>query len=133
MVLYFAVKKKITTSSFFVFRPQEHCKKYYRALETFIPWLSQAENKLDSLKPDTYKRTDVEKQLRELSLFRNDVWKHSGEFENLRALGETFLTACDVDKELVKQELAAVKARWDKLNNGTTMNYCLTNLDSLEL
>lgn len=95
----------------------EHCRKYYKALETFIPWLSQAENKLDSLRPDTFKRTDVERQLRELSLFRNDVWKHSGEFENLKTLGETFLAACDVDKELVKQELAAVKTRWDKLNN----------------
>lgn len=80
--------------------------------------MSQAENKLDLLKPDTYKRKDVEKQLRELSLFRNDVWKHSGEFENLRTLGETFVAACDVDKELVKQELAAMKSRWDKLNNG---------------
>lgn len=60
----------------------------------------------------------MERQLRELSLFRNDVWKHSGEFENLKVLGETFLAACDVDKELVKQELAAVKTRWDKLNNG---------------
>lgn len=46
------------------------------------------------------------------------MWKKSGEFENLRTLGETFLSACDVDKEIVKQELAAVKARWDKLNNG---------------
>ncbi|XP_054274796.1 dystonin isoform X14 [Macrosteles quadrilineatus] len=95
----------------------EHCRKYYRALEAFIPWLSQAENKVDSLRPDSFKRRDVEKQLRELSAFRNDVWKKSGEFENLRTLGETFLSACDVDKEIVKQELAAVKARWDKLNN----------------
>ncbi|XP_072153557.1 microtubule-actin cross-linking factor 1 isoform X35 [Bemisia tabaci] len=95
----------------------EHCKKYYRALESFIPWLSQAENKLDALRPDSFKRRDVERQLRELATFRNDVWKHSGEFENLRTLGETFLAACDVDKELVKQELAAVKTRWDKLNN----------------
>lgn len=73
---------------------------------------------MDSLRPDSFKRRDVEKQLRELSAFRNDVWKKSGEFENLRTLGETFLSACDVDKEIVKQELAAVKARWDKLNNG---------------
>ncbi|XP_046680779.1 dystonin isoform X33 [Homalodisca vitripennis] len=95
----------------------EHCRKYYRALEAFIPWLAQAENRVDSLRPDSFKRRDVEKQLRELSAFRNEVWKKSGEFENLRTLGEAFLGACDVDKEIVKQELAAVKARWDKLNN----------------
>uniref|UniRef100_A0A8D8X998 Dystonin n=1 Tax=Cacopsylla melanoneura TaxID=428564 RepID=A0A8D8X998_9HEMI len=95
----------------------EHCKKYYRALETFLPWLTQAENKMDQLRPESFKRRDIERQLRELSAFRNDVWKHSGEYENLKHLGETFLLSCDVDKEIVKQELADVKTRWDKLNN----------------
>lgn len=76
---------------------------------------------MDTLRPDTFKRKDVEKQLRELSSFRNDVWKHSGEFENMRTLGESFLSACDVDKDIVKQEVAAVKARWDKLNNGNKL------------
>lgn len=87
-------------------------------METFLPWLSQAENKMEQLRPESFKRRDIERQLRELSAFRNDVWKHSGEYENLKHLGETFLLACDVDKEIVKQELSDVKARWDKLNNG---------------
>jgi hypothetical protein len=52
---------------------QEHCRKYYKALETWIPWLSQAENKLDSLRPDSFSRRDVEKHLRDLSNFRNEV------------------------------------------------------------
>lgn len=112
---------------------QEHCRKYYRALEAFIPWLAQAENKVDALRPDSFKRKDVEKQLRELSAFRNEVWKKSGEFENLRSLGEAFLSACDVDKEIVKQELAAVKARWEKLNNGQSSNSSLLYLYTLLL
>lgn len=33
-------------------------------------------------------------------------------------LGDTFVAACDIDKEVVKSELAIVKQRWDKLNNG---------------
>jgi hypothetical protein len=33
-------------------------------------------------------------------------------------LGETFVAACDIDKEVVKGELTVVKQRWDKLNNG---------------
>ena len=33
-------------------------------------------------------------------------------------LGDTFVAACDIDKEVVKSELAVVKQRWDKLNNG---------------
>lgn len=33
-------------------------------------------------------------------------------------LGDTFVAACDIDKEVVKSELAIVKQRWDRLNNG---------------
>ncbi|XP_025411352.1 dystonin isoform X7 [Sipha flava] len=95
----------------------EHCRKYYRAQESFMPWLTQAENKLELIRPNSFSKKDVDKQLRELSAFRNEVWKHSGEFENVKTLGETFLSSCDVDKELVKQELSTIKTRWDKLNN----------------
>ncbi|XP_050437249.1 dystonin isoform X15 [Adelges cooleyi] len=98
----------------------EHCRKYYRALEAFTPWLTQAENKLEQIKPSNFNKRDVDKQLRELSAFRNEVWKHSGEYENVKTLGETFLASCDVDKELVKQELSAIKNRWDRLNNELT-------------
>ncbi|XP_011865299.1 PREDICTED: dystonin isoform X20 [Vollenhovia emeryi] len=95
----------------------EHCKKYYKAQDVFLPWLRQAEDKLDSLIPTSFRRKDIEKQLKELSSFRNEVWKHSGEFENNKMLGETFVGACDIDKQNVKNELSAMKTRWDKLNN----------------
>ncbi|XP_076672194.1 dystonin-like protein short stop isoform X34 [Andrena cerasifolii] len=105
----------------------EHCKKYYKAQDTFLPWLRQAEDRLECLKPASFKRKDIEKQLKELSSFRNEVWKHSGEFENNKTLGETFLGACDIDKQNVKNELGAMKTRWDKLNNDL-----LTRTQSLE-
>lgn len=95
----------------------EHSRKYYKAQESFLPWLRQAEDKLDSLKPASYKRKHMEKQLKELQNFRSDVWKHSGEYENNRMLGDTFLSSCDIDKEVVKGELSHMKQRWDKLNN----------------
>ncbi|CAB0015054.1 unnamed protein product [Nesidiocoris tenuis] len=95
----------------------EHCRKYYKALESFVPWLSQAENRLDALRPDSFARRDLDKHLQELAAFRNDLWKKSGEFEHLRSLGETFVASCDIDKDIVVQELSAAKARWDKLNN----------------
>lgn len=84
-----------------------------------MPWLSQAENHLESLAPASFKRKDIEKQLKDLSAFRNEVWKRSGEYENNRTLGDTFVAACDIDKEVVKGELALMKQRWDRLNNGT--------------
>lgn len=96
---------------------KEHCRKYYRALESFLPWLRQAEDKLDTLRPSSFQRKLIEKQLKELQAFRNEVWKKSGEYENTRSLGDTFLSACDIDKEVVKNELNDLKERWDKLNN----------------
>ncbi|CAH1991991.1 unnamed protein product [Acanthoscelides obtectus] len=96
---------------------KEHCKKYYKALETFLPWLRQAEDKLETLQPSSFQRKHIEKQLKELQNFRNEVWKKSGDFENTRSLGETFLSACDIDKDEVKGELSDLKERWDKLNN----------------
>ncbi|XP_044737986.1 dystonin isoform X15 [Chrysoperla carnea] len=95
----------------------EHCRKYYKAQETFLPWLRQAEDKLDSLRPSSFKRKHMEQRLRELQQFRNDVWKKSGEYENNKMLGDTFLSACDIDKDIVKNELTNLKQRWDKLNN----------------
>ena len=41
-------------------------------------------------------------------------------------LGDTFVAACDIDKEVVKSELAVVKQRWDKLNNGEHYSLCGT-------
>ncbi|XP_024083973.1 microtubule-actin cross-linking factor 1 isoform X6 [Cimex lectularius] len=95
----------------------EHCRKYYKSLEAFVPWLSQAESRLESLRPDSFSRRDLDKHLRDLATFRNDVWKKSGEFEHLRSLGDTFVSSCDIDKDIVLQEVAAAKSRWDKLNN----------------
>lgn len=95
----------------------EHCRKYYKALEAFLPWLRQAEDKLDTLKPSSFKRKLMDKQLKELQAFRNEVWKKSGEYENSRSLGDTFVSACDIDKDVVKTELSNLKNRWDRLNN----------------
>ena len=107
----------------------EHCKKYYKSHTTFLPWLRQAEDKLDSLKPASFKRKDIENQLKELSFFRNEVWKKSGEFENNITLGETFVSACDIDKDVVKNELSVMKTRWDKLNNGKFYKERVFNFD----
>lgn len=96
---------------------KEHCRKYYRTLESFLPWLRQAEDKLDSLRPSSFQRKHIEKQLKELQVFRNEVWKKSGEYENTKVLGDTFLSACDIDKDIVKNEITNLKERWEKLNN----------------
>ena len=57
------------------FFKQEHCRKYTKAQESFVPWLSDAEDRLNKLPPVVFTKKDVEKQLRELQQIRNDVWK----------------------------------------------------------
>lgn len=42
----------------------------------------------------------------------------SGEYENNKTLGETFISACDVDQDVVRSQLDSMKERWDRLNNG---------------
>ncbi|XP_045455993.1 microtubule-actin cross-linking factor 1 [Melitaea cinxia] len=95
----------------------EHCRKYGKAQESFLPWLSDVEDRLAKLPPLAFTKKDVEKQLRELQQIRNDVWKRSGEYENNKTLGETFISACDVDQEIVRKQLDTMKERWDSLNN----------------
>ncbi|XP_064074950.1 dystonin isoform X25 [Vanessa tameamea] len=95
----------------------EHCRKYNKAQESFLPWLSDTEDRLAKLPPLAFTKKDVEKQLRELQQIRNDVWKRSGEYENNKTLGETFISACDVDQETVRKQLDIMKERWDRINN----------------
>ncbi|XP_053618605.1 dystonin isoform X43 [Plodia interpunctella] len=95
----------------------EHCRKYSKAQESFVPWLGEAEERLAKLPPTAFNKKDVEKRLRELQHIRNDIWKRSGEYENNKTLGETFISACDVDQEIVRKQLDSMKERWDRLNN----------------
>uniref|UniRef100_W4VR42 Putative short stop n=1 Tax=Corethrella appendiculata TaxID=1370023 RepID=W4VR42_9DIPT len=95
----------------------EHCKKHGAAAESFLSWLRSAEDKLASLKPGVLKKTQLDQQLKELQTFRSDVWKRSGEYESTRGLGESFIAACDIDKDPIKAELNDMKERWEKLNN----------------
>lgn len=95
----------------------EHCKKYDRTREPFLTWLSGAEQKFEKFRLTSYKKPDIDKLLKEVNAFKNDMWRHSGEYESIRGLGETFVGACDKDKEGVKHELQEMKERWEALNN----------------
>ncbi|XP_034137712.1 dystonin isoform X31 [Drosophila guanche] len=95
----------------------EHCKKYSQTSETFLAWLRTAEDKLSDLTPGVLSKAKLETRLRDLQTFRSEVWKHSGEFENTKGLGDTFLSSCDIDKEPIKAELQDIRDRWERLNN----------------
>ncbi|GBP94692.1 Microtubule-actin cross-linking factor 1 [Eumeta japonica] len=95
----------------------EHCKKYEITSEALLAWLRTAEDKLSEMNPGVLSKAKLDARLRDLQTFRSEVWKHSGEFENTKGLGETFLSSCDVDKEPIKAELQNIRERWERLNN----------------
>lgn len=79
------------------------------------------------------KKSQIEQQLKDLQAFRSEVWKHSGEYDNAKGLGDTFLASCDIDKDPVKAELQDMKERWEKLNNdllqrAQTLDQCARRL-----
>ncbi|XP_070505713.1 microtubule-actin cross-linking factor 1 isoform X14 [Chironomus tepperi] len=95
----------------------EHCKKYHTSSDAFMSWLRNAEEKLSNLRPGVLKRQQIEQQLKDLQTFRSEVWKKSGDYESTKTSGETFLNACDIDKDPIKAQLGDMKDRWEKLNN----------------
>jgi dystonin len=78
--------------------------------------LGQAEQKLETLQPSVLHKKQLDKLVRELQLFRTDVMQHSSEYESNKLLGETFINACDIDKEGIKNELANMKQRLSSPN-----------------
>jgi len=94
----------------------EHCKKFTGSFDKFVPWLDKAEAVLARMAPISFVKAELQKQEKELQSFRNDVNRHSSEYEGTNSSGITFIDACDVDKEIVKEDLAELKNRWDQLN-----------------
>lgn len=110
------VKKEAVERHTRLHSADELCKKYDRSGNNFLKWLSGAEDKLEKIQLTVLKKNDVEKLMKELQNFKNDVWRHTGDYESTRGNGETFLGACDVDKDGVKDELQNMKERWEALN-----------------
>ena len=57
--------------------------------------------------PISFVKAELQKQEKELQAFRNDVNRHNSEFDSTSFSGNTFVDACDVDKDDVKEDLAA--------------------------
>jgi chromosome segregation ATPase len=96
----------------------DHCKRFVTGQSFFLPWLTQAEEKLLSLGAISFRKHDVERQLKEVQSFKNDLSRHAQEYENNKANAEALLAACDKDKDGVKEDVKSMRNRWDRLNNG---------------
>ena len=94
----------------------EHCKKFYGNQDKFLPWLEKAENQVARMEVVSMVLSELKKQEKELQSFRNDVNRHASEYDSNYSSGDTFQSACDVDKEVVREEISIMKQRWDDLN-----------------
>uniref|UniRef100_T1IVF3 Dystonin n=1 Tax=Strigamia maritima TaxID=126957 RepID=T1IVF3_STRMM len=94
----------------------EQAKKFHSLLDKFTPWLVQAELKLVNLKPLSFKKNELDKQLREIQAFRNDLSRHSQEYDTVRSHGDTLINMADIDQEVVQEILDELRDRWNRLN-----------------
>ncbi|GFW43673.1 hypothetical protein TNCV_4770221 [Trichonephila clavipes] len=95
----------------------ENCKKYQNSLNSFVSWFNKCEDKVLSLQPISFQRTQLDKQVKEIQTIKNDMIKHSQEFENTCTYGEVLISCCDIDVENIKDEIDDLRKRWDRLNH----------------
>lgn len=95
----------------------ENCKKYHNSFNSFVSWFNKCEDKVHSLQPISFQRTQLDKQVKEIQTIKNDLIKHSQEFENTCTYGEILISCCDTDIENIKDEIDDLRKRWDRLNH----------------
>jgi dystonin len=94
----------------------EYCKKFNNSSIKFEAWLDKAEAHLLTFTPLYFTKVDLQKQEKELQIFRNDVNRHSNEFDGTKANSVTLTDACDIDQEIVTEKITILQQRWDTLN-----------------
>ena len=94
----------------------EQFKNYEKVSATFLQWLNNAERDLSLLKPGQLTKKELDKEMKEIQMLRNELLKKSSDYDKTQNLGEGFLTSCDIDKETLAAEMKSIKERWDELN-----------------
>ncbi|CAL1261306.1 unnamed protein product [Larinioides sclopetarius] len=95
----------------------ENCKKYQSAVDIFIPWLQDIEERFNSLKLSNLRRETLNKQLKETQALKSELSVHFQEYQNIQQVGEDILSSCETDKETTKKQLINLKKKWTDLNS----------------
>lgn len=96
-------------------------KNYDRTSGSFLSWLNNAERDLDSLKPGVLVKKELDREVREIQLLRNEMLKKSSDYDKTQNQCASFLGACDVDKDTLTSEMQLTKERWDDLNRAINL------------
>ncbi|CAO1430403.1 unnamed protein product, partial [Diamesa serratosioi] len=94
----------------------EQYKNYEKVSGTFLQWFNNAERDLSLLKPGQLTKKELDREMKDLQMLRNELLKKSSDYDKTQNLGEGFLASCDIDKETLAAEMKSIKERWDELN-----------------
>lgn len=92
------------------------CNKFHSLQNKFLPWLDKAEERARNFETVAFNKRAIDKQIKDLQSFKNDVSRHSGEYENNKSAAEALIGCTDTDHEIVKDMLEYMKERWDHIN-----------------
>ncbi|XP_022254698.1 microtubule-actin cross-linking factor 1-like [Limulus polyphemus] len=112
------IRKETTDRQNRLLRCTDTSPKLLSALMDFLPWLEQSEEKLATFQPINFQKAELEKQAKDIQVFKNELSSHSQDFDNICNFGEMLLDQTDVDQEDIKQKLVELKQRWNQLNQG---------------
>jgi len=112
-----ALEKEATTTRNRLSKAYDQCLKYDKTYHPFSSWLNSAQDKLESLSLDSLRKSDIERMLREMLDLQKECSRRGVEYTETDSLGQTFLSACDRDKEGVRGELRDLKESWEALLN----------------
>lgn len=98
-------------------------KKLRDELQSFKPWLNDAEKRLQAIEPDSCDRGVILKQLKALKELRDDVDSHKPEHETVKEDGSSLIDNCQSDKYVAEGEVQDASKRYNAL---------LENISSLE-
>ena len=98
-------------------------KKLRDELQSFKPWLSDAQNRLQAIQPDSCDRGVILKQLKALKGLRDDVDSHKPEHETLKEDATSLIDSCQSDKYVADGEVKDASKSYNGL---------VDNISSLE-
>ncbi|XP_060545219.1 dystonin isoform X15 [Pantherophis guttatus] len=90
----------------------EKALRYKEHVEVLRPWITKCQNNLAGIKIDI-DPVEVENSIAEVKIWQKDLDKHQGIVELLSNAAESFLNACQIDKDIIEEEKKLLSQKMD--------------------
>ncbi|XP_070789030.1 dystonin [Pituophis catenifer annectens] len=90
----------------------EKALRYKEHVEVLRPWITKCQNNLAGIKIDI-DPVEVENSIAEVKIWQKDLDKHQGIVELLSNAAESFLNACQIDKDIIEEEKKLLLQKMD--------------------